>query len=255
MTNQLHEAKNVGDHAATKNPWRHHALVATLSAAVRPGRTQALQDMGQRMTFPKFARLEADFRKELTDAFSTITTDSEMSNRKMKRIFRVFYTQAFQLGQSSLKGGMSNRLPTLTQEDRRWIETFLRKEFDLWKKFIIDVKTKKGKMDYDQRKEMYVQTLRSMYQGSRAIGMPPMTLFYWDTTPAEHCPHCLYLKSKSPFTKDNLPTVPAGGDTQCKSNCRCHLRTAQASIPEYLRVKRKSPTRQELLRGMRALTK
>jgi hypothetical protein len=255
MTKKLHEAKNIGGHAATKSPWRHHAIVATVSAALRPGRSQALHDVGQRMMFPRFARLEAEFRRQLTDTFKTITTNGEMSNRKIKKIFRIFYTQAFQMGQAVSKGGISQKLPPLNKEDKRWLETYLRKEFDLWKKFMGDVRAKKGKMDYDQRKELYVQSLRSMYHSSRVIATPPMTLFYWMTTPAEHCPHCLYLQAKSPYIKENLPTVPASGDTQCQSNCRCHLRAVQVTIVEYLRVKQKAPTRQELLRGMRALTR
>ncbi len=286
MTKKLHEAKNIGDHAATKSPWRHHAIVATINAALRPGRSQALQDAGQRLVFPRFAKLEANFRRQLTDAFKTISTNAEMSNRKVKKIFRIFYTQAFQLGQAAYKGGMSYHLPALKKEDKRWLETYLRKEFDLWKKFVNDVRSASTtktiqpprerddggkwvlppfivtkipadpkKMGYDQRKELYIQSLRSMYHSSRVIATPPMTLFYWVTTPAEHCPHCLYLQAKSPFTKENLPTVPASGDTQCRSNCRCHLRTVQVPITGYLKVKKKAPTRQELLRGMRALTR
>lgn len=286
MTKNLHEAKNIGDHAAAKHPWRHHAIVATVKSALRPGRSQALHDAGQRLTFPRFARLEGDFRRQLTDAFKTISSDQEVSNRKVKKIFRIFYTQAFQLGQAASKGGLSHHLPALKTEDKRWLETFLRKEFDLWKKFMGEVRAasttktvqpprerdNRGrwvlppaivtkvpadpkKMDYDQRKEMYIQALRSMYHSSRVIATPPMTLFYWMTNPAEHCVHCLYLQAKSPYIKENLPAVPAGGDTQCRSNCHCHLRMVQVTVAEYLRVKRKAPTRQKLLRGMRALTR
>jgi hypothetical protein len=245
----LSEAKTIGDHASTKNPWKHHAIVATIGAALRPGKGQALRDVGQRMVYPRFARLEAAFRRELDVIFDF---HEDFNNRKMKRVFRTYYTKAFQLGHASDKGAFSSRLPELKPEDKRWLETFLTKEFGYWKKFIADVKAGKGKLDHEKRKEMYIMTLRSMYNSSRVIANPPTTIYWWDTTPAEHCPHCLYLQSKSPFTKENLPTVPASGDTKCLSNCRCHLRIEQVSAARYLQVKRKSLTRAELLRGMRA---
>jgi len=245
----LSEAKTIGDHASTKNPWKHHAIVSTIGAALRPGKGQALRDVGQRMVYPRFARLEAAFRRELEYLFDF---PADYTNRRMKKIFRNYYTKAFQLGHLSDKGAFSSRLPELKPEDKRWLETFLTKEYKYWRSFIEDLKTGKKKINHERRKEMYVMTLRSMYNSSRVIANPPTTIYWWDTTPAEHCPHCLYLQSKSPFTKENLPTVPASGDTKCLSNCRCHLRIEQVSAARYLQVKRGSPTRAELLRGMRA---
>lgn len=249
---QLTEAKSIGGHTATESPWKHHAIVATIRAAATPGRHQALLDVGQRIVYPRFARLEAQFRRDLDDIFSNF---SAYTSRRVKRIFRVAYTQAFQLGQLAATGSGANRLPALKPEDKRWLETFLRKEFDLWKKFMVDVKAGRGKLDYAKRKEMYVQALKSMYNSSRIIATPPMTLYYWETTPSEHCPHCLYLQSKSPFTKANLPTVPASGDTKCLSNCNCHLRIEHATVAKYLKVSKSAPSREELLRGMRAWSK
>lgn len=245
----LTEAKTIGDHAAAKNPWKHHAIVATIRAAVRPAKHQALLDVGQRVVYPRFARLEAQFRRDLDDIFNNF---SAYTVRRVRRIFRNAYTQAFQLGQLAAKGSGANRLPPLSQEDKRWLETFLQKEFKLWDKFMADVQAKRGKLDYKKRKEMYVMSLKSMYNSSRVVAAPPMTLYYWETTPSEHCPHCLYLQANSPFTKDNLPTIPASGDTQCLSNCNCHLRIEHATLAQYAKVKRNAPSREELLRQMRS---
>jgi hypothetical protein len=250
---RLQEAKTVGGHAGAKDPWKHHAIVATIDAALRPGRYQALQDVGQRFVYPEFARVEAQFRRELTTLLNGAPL-AEHTNRKMKAVFREYYTKAFMLGHKAGRGGVVTRSQgRLTAEDKRWLETFLRKEFEFWKKFIAAVRAGTTKMEVPKRLEMYVQTLKSMYTTARAISAPPTTLFYWETTPAEHCPHCLYLSLKSPFTKANLPTIPASGDTVCKSNCRCHLRVAHVSAAAYMKVKKNAPTREELLRGMRAL--
>ena len=286
---RLQEAKTIGGHAGAKDPWKSHAIVATIDAALRPGRYQALQDVGQRFVFPEFARVEAAFRRELKAVLANVQTANyqkakarsansqyqalsakakskvskpqpakdvgEFTNRKVKALFRKYYTDAFRLGKKAAKGGVvsGTNKGGFTQEDKRWLETFLRKEFEFWKKFMDAVRAGTTKMDVSKRLEMYVQTLKSMYNTSRAIAAPPTTLFYWETTPAEHCPHCIYLSLKSPFTKANLPTIPASGDTVCKSNCRCHLRVAHVSVAQYMRVKKDAPTREELLRGMRAL--
>lgn len=250
----LLEAKNIGDHIKAQEPWRHHALVSTIQAALRPKRQQTLQDMGQRFVYPEFARVETQFRQELLSIFSDISQDQALTARRMKGVFRRFYTLAFQLGQKSMRGYTLSTTPVkLTEEDKRWLETFLRKEFDFWKKFMDAVRNGTTKMDPKRRVELYVQTLKSVYNTSRVLASAPTTLYYWETSPAEHCAHCLYLATKSPFIKANLPTVPASGDTQCKSNCRCHLRIAHTTAIGYMQVKKNAPTREELLRGMRAL--
>jgi hypothetical protein len=252
MPRQLTEAKTIGDHAAADRPWKHHAIAATVRAAIRPGKHQALLDVGQRVIYPRFARLEAKFRRDLDDVFNNL---SAYPTHRVKKIFRQAYIEAFQLGQLAATGSMTAPLPTLKPEDKRWLETFLDKEYKLWKKFIADVENKRGKLDYTRRKEMYVQALKAMYNSSRVLATPPMTLYYWETTPSEHCPHCLYLQLKSPFIKENLPTIPASGDTKCLSNCKCHLRIEHATVAKYIQVKRKAPSRDELLRGMRAVSK
>lgn len=242
--------KNIGKHAATKTPWKHHGVLPSLKAVLKPGRAQALHDIGQRFVYPKFANLETKFRKDLDAIYA-----APKSGKAMKKVFRDAYTKAFQLGKSAATGGMGTQLPMISPADKLWIEKFIDKEFNLWKKFLDDVANKRGKMDYEKRKEMYVRALNSMYNGARVIACPPMTLFYWETSLAEHCPHCLYLQSKSPFIKDNIPTLPASGDTKCRSNCQCHLRIEQVPVWKYMKIKKAAPTREELLRGMNVFAK
>lgn len=279
----LTEAKNIGGHAKAKDPWHNHAIIATINAALRPGRQQVHHDVGQRFTYPKYARLESAYRRELGRLFASITSGSSAppitpphsaiygskrgkasgpkptvkvgvkvlpSNRKMKAIFRKFYIAAFMLGQESIQGTLKVKIDP---EDRRWLETFLRKEFDYWKKFVADLEKGKTKMDPKRRVEMYVQTLHTMYDTSRVLGSSATAIYHWETSPAEHCTHCLYLAAKGPFIKGNLPTIPASGDTACKSNCKCHLRIEHPTALRYHQIARNAPTREELLRGMRAL--
>ena len=49
--------------------------------------------------------------------------------------------------------------------------------------------------------------------------------FHWIMGAAEeHCEDCPRLAREGPYQWDNLPTVPRANKTQCKFNCRCHLK-------------------------------
>lgn len=252
---QLHEAKNVGGHAGAKSPWQRHPIGATIRAAIQPEEQSAKMRSGRARSEPRFRVLTGNFRKEIGDVFKAIQRGEDITPHKAKGIFRQYYTMAFRLGRQA--GGMVKLtgLPDLRMEDKRWLESFLRKEFDYWKKFTQDVKKQAGTMPYAKRIEMYVQTLGSVYHTARVLEVPPQTLFFWKTEPAEHCPHCLFLARKSPFTRGNLPTVPASGDTVCKSNCHCKLIARQVPLKEYWQASRNAPSREQLLREMKALAR
>jgi len=249
----LHEAKNIRGHKGARSPWRHYSVPAAVRATVRPAAQRAIELAGIAKASPKFNTLKTQFQSELEEILSKIEGGGNVTSRFMKPIFRKYYTKAFQLGKMAGGSPSITRLPDLSLEDKRWIETFIRKEFDYWKRFVEDTRSNSGRMNRQQRLEMYVATLTSMYHTGRVLEVPPQTLFYWKTQPSEHCPHCLYLARKSPFTRGNLPTVPASGDTQCKSNCKCKLVTKRVSMVEYWKVARTAASRDAILKGMRAI--
>lgn len=45
----------------------------------------------------------------------------------------------------------------------------------------------------------------------------------WKLGATEHCPDCIELAALSPYTKETLFAQPGGGDTECLTNCDCHL--------------------------------
>lgn len=251
----LHEAKNVGDHARAKSPWKQYPIGATIRAAIQPERETALQRSGRARSEPRFRTLQGNWRAELGKVFTRVQRGEAVTSREAKGLFRQFYIMAFKLGRQAGGAVRVTGLPALRTEDKRWLETFLRKEFDFWKKFTQDVQKQAGKLPYQRRVEMYVQALSSVYHTARVLEVPPQTLFFWKTEPAEHCVHCLYLARKGPYTRANLPTVPAAGDTQCKSNCKCRIIARQVPLQEYWKVSRNAPSRQELLREMNAIAR
>jgi hypothetical protein len=184
--------------------------------------------------------------------FTQATNKTVPTSNKMKAVFRKYYYQAFSLGK--LEGGAVSLslFPDLTLEDKRWVDSFLRKEFGFWKKFIDDISGGKGTLDYNKRLDMYVKTLRSAYISGKVLETPPNTVYYWEKSKAEHCPQCTYLAMHSPFTKANLPTIPGSGDTFCKSNCKCKMTPKTVSMLEYHKIAAGALPRDVLLRELRA---
>lgn len=247
--NNLHEAKNIRGHEKVKQPWRNSSIVASLGTLVNRRQHNVSAGIASKHHNAQFDSLQAAFKQELSVVFREINSGEDPSSKKMKKVFRKYYTMAFKMGLSAAKGRVSPQ--NVSTEDSRWIESFLKKEFAYWKKFSKDMKSNTGRLSYERRLEMYVSTLRSMFTSAKVIHAPAHTVFHWVTTPGEKCTHCLFLERMSPYTKENIPTIPASGDTKCKSGCRCHLDVKTVSMAEYLSIKNKNVARNELLRMMR----
>jgi len=247
---RLYESKSVGRHKGAKSPWTHHAVVAIARASFSPKKQRTKEIIGSRSSDKRFAALEAKFKTELHTLFLDSQGGTPPSSKKMKKIFRRYYRTSFQLGR--VAGGQlsAGTYPPLKKEDIRWLENFLRKEFRFWKKLITTNKTAVHPPTH--RIDLYAKTLRSAYNSARVLETPPQTLFYWVMSPAEHCPQCTYLANHSPYTKANLPAVPQNGETKCLSNCKCKIVTRHVGLVDYYKVARNAPTRQTLIRELKA---
>jgi len=247
----LNESKNIRGHLRVKKPWNSSAIVASLGVLLNHSKyNHSVIAVGPRLE-RSFDALQLSFRKELSLIFSEVISGNEPSSKKMKRIFRKYYTRAYELGKASSEGKAVE--VRISQEDKRWMETYLKKEYEYWKKFVKDIAKNRGRLAYTRRLDMYTSTLRSMFTSAKVIHSPAHTVFHWKTSPGERCTHCLYLEKMGPYTKENLPTVPASGDTKCRSNCRCTLNPRAVSFKEYIAVRNKNLPRNELLRRMRRL--
>jgi len=246
--NSLNEAKNIRGHDQVKQPWKHSSIVASLGTLVNRRQHNASVNIADKYHSTQFDSLQAAFKRELSLVFIEVNKGDNPSSKKMKAIFRKFYVKAFKMGLSAAKGRVTQQ--EISLEDDRWIESYLRKEFAYWKGFSEDMKSNRGKLSYERRLDMYVSTLRSMFTSAKVIHAPAHTVFHWKTTPGEKCTHCLFLEKMGPYTKENIPTIPASGDTKCKSGCRCHLEVKTVSMTEYLGIKRRNAPRRELLRRM-----
>jgi hypothetical protein len=248
----LHEAKHIGGHKGVVYPWRYYSPIRTIKTIINPKHHAVMQSIGTFRSKNRLNELENGFRREIKELFNRVIGSNDITSHKMKSVFRKYYYLAFSLGK--LAGGVisNSNFPELTEEDKRWVETFLRKEFSFWKNFVQDIQSNQGKLPYSRRLELYVKTLKSVYNSGRILEAPPHTLYYWLKNPAEHCSQCIYLAKHSPYIKSNIPTIPGSGSTSCRANCKCQIQCKIVSFFEYKKIAHNAPTRETLLREMQA---
>jgi hypothetical protein len=83
-------------------------------------------------------------------------------------------------------------------------------------------------MKREDRVRMYGGAADDAFYRGFASSLPSSAVIHWRLGVAEHCEDCLHLAAISPYSKPGggrnpLPTVPRNGDTECLTNCRCHL--------------------------------
>jgi len=137
----------------------------------------------------------------------------------LKKEFGVAYREAYSLGQQSV--GYSG---DLMDEDMAFIKSFKATENKFLGNFMKAIAADKLVMEKYRRLDMYVKTIRSVFDHARVEAAPDWIKIYW--VPAQsvkHCVDCMYLAINSPYTKETLEHVPRDGWSICKSNCQCHL--------------------------------
>lgn len=113
----------------------------------------------------------------------------------------------------------------LSKRDEQWLRRAVSGEAKYARNFAADIAS--GAVSPSQaanRAGMYADSLDSVRTNGWVEGSPDGTVFVWELGVARHCNDCPSLAMASPYTKEDLPTVPRAGDTQCQSRCACHLR-------------------------------
>jgi len=208
-----------------------------------------------------YKTIRGRYRAQIRDAiFSYNEKDvgyretSEFVHSLMRSYFRKAYLKGMEAQAGSTKFTGSYQL---TQEQNQWITSAADEEAGFFEKFMKDLRYKrtgkKGKMDWEDRVEMYAQTLDGVYDAGKVSALGELILIDWVLHPAEHCEGCVYLSEQSPFTKSNIPATPRDGSTQCRSNCKCTLRVRKVSATEYDSVFAQQTPRQVFLSQLRTL--
>lgn len=80
-----------------------------------------------------------------------------------------------------------------------------------------------------------INSLDAQFFRGMLAGAGDNQIFSWELGGAVvmHCPDCITMNVNSPYLKQNLPTVPRAGETQCHSYCKCTLRAEGLGQAEF----------------------
>lgn len=129
------------------------------------------------------------------------------------------FTAAYSLGKNFGVGKS-----VLDDTERRFIVQQVTKEMGFMENFANDISNNAGKMPYDRRLGMYVDSLDSMFGFGRLVYLPEEVHIIWTLGITDkHCLDCLTFAAKNPYTKKTLPGFPKSGNSRCLANCLCSL--------------------------------
>ena len=147
------------------------------------------------------------------------------------------YSKAFQAGGLKMGNSSYRDIKNLTASNKRLIRRMVSKEMGYLKRYLSQDGVKKlaGKSYRGlSRAQGFVNSLDAQFFNGMLAGAGDNQIFFWELGGAVvmHCPDCIILNVDSPYLKQNLPTVPRAGETQCHSYCKCVLR-AEGLQAEY----------------------
>ena len=148
------------------------------------------------------------------------------------------YAKAFQAGALKMGNSQYKDIKNLTASDRRLLRRVVSKEMGYLKRYLSQDGVKKlGGQHFRgvSRAQGFVNSLDSAFFRGMVAGAGDNQIFFWEVGGAVvmHCPDCITLNVGSPYLKQNLPTVPRAGETQCHSWCKCTLRAEGLGQAEY----------------------
>jgi len=138
------------------------------------------------------------------------------------------------------------------REEEQWFRSAVREELGYWNTFLQEVANGRAR-NISKRVDAYIDAMRFMYEAARVQAMPDNTLLHWVGPRDERlCKGCAYLMEMSPFTKDNIPSVPRDGSTSCLTHCRHRIVVRVANdINEVVRRRQQLPRRDEMVRELK----
>lgn len=248
--------KAIGTHREDPLVAASHAAVAVALRDMHPKAYLAQRQVSQKRALRQFDRLAQIYSTALDILVIRAKEGDNSAKRAPLKLMNKMYREAFSCG---LMAGGRPVLSTgvyLTPKDEKWVASAVTDEAKYWRKFMQDVLAGSGRMTHERRKEMYVRTLRSLYESGKVKALPEQVLLYWViNSHKENCPECQFMAENGPYTKETLPITPRSGATSCKSNCGCHIMVKHVDALEYTRVKIRLSSKKELLARLKRVRK
>ena len=233
---------------------------------ITPSVWKVQKDHIQTIASRSFIALQKNFAKELSRIIKLVVYEEfslPEARRISKKVFTEFYKKAYVLGVKASGTGISTGytlfvnkpsiMPEITSQEDKWSQLSSKDELSFWNKFLKTASSStKLVSSYDYRVLMYVKALESHYDAGRVVGAPYNSVVYWVKNKNHSlCPGCSYMAQISPIPKELVVTTPKAGMCSCLSNCKCSIKISPKSYEEIQKIKRKSPSKEEILREMK----
>lgn len=245
------EALRIGDR---KNYDLGSQLQATLNHSINGKFMTAKLSSKNSYNVGKLSGLVNDLKmnlvKTLREFLDNKTSPTEFASRTRK-LLKEAHEESYLRGMKA--GGFEG--DEMPESDRKWLTASRYDEYQYLNKFVTDMTKGKGWMDYFERITWYANAVYGSYNAGRNSVIPRNMLSYWrleSKSPRtghapDHCPTCLHMAERSPWTPSTLPIVPRGGQTLCIQNCLCQIVYVH-STPDKVRdtIIRNGSTRETL---------
>lgn len=173
--------------------------------------------------------------------------------------WRSIYEQVWFAGRRSSGLHQVGTTEVADREEQDWFRNAVREELGYWNNFLSEMReeiepdgTWDRKYSIRERFEMYLETLKFMYDAGRTLALPPDVLIYWagpGVNDRNICEGCKYLVEHSPYTRETLPAVPRAS-TPCLTNCRHKLLVRRATTEQVIERDRALPFRLQMVEAL-----
>lgn len=162
-----------------------------------------------------------------SEPFGSGLTSMQMRSRalaelraSMRQLLTDGWTQAYRIGHSAKTGQAPVMLSDALLAD-------IRRQIGFADRFAQDiaggVPSRPGRMSVGNRSALYGNGLTGAFNRGAVDGVAEDEVIFWRLGACDHCTDCPVLAVSGPYTKDNLPTLPRNGETECRMNCCCYL--------------------------------
>lgn len=212
----------------------------------------------QRKRFKTLAKRAKSNVLELLNSYVAGDISFTRLRKESKKAMKQLHEHAFTGGLRS-SGTFSSQersgIPEMGDEDLRYLRSVTTEEMKFFEKFLQDVRTGKARgRRMEQRLGMYIDATGSTFMSGRLLGTPQNHAMVWvDKHDSNECEGCKYLARNSPYHRDNIPTTPAAGTTNCLSNCRCVVMMRPVSRAVMQRMVIKGRKREYHLKKLREI--
>ncbi|GIV22135.1 MAG: hypothetical protein KatS3mg023_3886 [Armatimonadota bacterium] len=178
----------------------------------------------------RYTRLEKQFRQELKRAWERVNVADPSSLRQFEKWFKR-RLQEYQAESFIIAKRVRGDYTPLSEQELKYLHGKYSEQMKYFRRFMMDVRSGRGRMNYALRLDLYAKDLWGIYQSAYWRGQVYTVgrRYLWKLSDAEHCEDCVKRaaesKAKGGYTWEELEQLglPGEGKTRCLNNCKCTI--------------------------------